>query len=104
MAVEATAAGARSDGRDASGGQPGAPAREIVPASPSPCRGGREPLRMSAPFIAQLAAGHLGDLSAGDRRVARRPETVGPRARAAYGGTPRLAAGLGRGFLVVREV
>lgn len=106
--IEAAAAGVRTetgpdrDGRDQAGSGTG-PSRSLVASGSSPSRGAQGIVRMSAPFIAQLAATYLDARSDGERRGARMPELAGARAGAAYGRTVRLATELEPGFFVSRD-
>ena len=100
--VEAAAPAGDAGHRDRE--PPQAAVHSIVPkfVAPEP----RPPVRLSpsAPFIAQLAAAHLGDLSAADRRVRRNDGAVAPRATGTYRATDRIATDIEPGFLVKREV
>lgn len=86
------------DGRSAGFGQ-----SLPVAIEPAPERGRIVRLQTSSPFLAQLAVVHLDETGTPDRRLARRPDLVGPRASASYRGTERLATDIEPGFLVKRE-
>jgi hypothetical protein len=102
--VAPAAADNRTDGRRPDGESDLPTDRAPVPAGPAASGAPRSRVDESAPFATQMAAALLGDLGSGDRRTRRRPETVIPRARSAYGRMLRLTTELEAGFIVRRDV
>lgn len=100
--VEATASVADAAGdrrpRDA------APRQALVPVEPTWRDAATVFVRLapSAPFITQLATGHLG-AGDGERRANRNPRGVAPRATGVYRAADRLSTEIEPGFLVKRE-
>ncbi|HUG60993.1 MAG TPA: hypothetical protein VMP03_04070 [Methylomirabilota bacterium] len=99
--VEACVDSARADG--SGDGDDASASRAVVAVKPRPSVGARVAPGQSSPFMAQLAATHLGHLPTAERRVTRLVEHVAPRADAAYRTATRLATEIEPGFLVKRE-
>lgn len=74
---------------------------QTAPSSPPPGYGRPQ---ISAAFITQLAALHLGAARDGERRIHRNDPAVAPRAAGSYGAARALPTAIEPGFLVRREV